>query len=376
MQTIQLWTVERSPNGTRAVAVDAVANSETERMLEDLLVSSSELLDPDVTLVGRQVPTEGGPLDLLGVDGDGRLVVYELKRGTLTRDAVAQVLDYASDLAAMEPTRLARLIEDSSGRGGVEKVSDFIDWYGREYPTSQGPLAKPPRMVLVGLGADERARRIVNFLAQAGIDAQLLTFHAFSTNGTLLLARQVESEAVVTAPGASGSKEENRRALHELAAAHGAGDLLEEVTRFLVEHLPGLYPWPGKTAYSFSLPEQTAEGRPTTRTYATLYVDTKQFGALLLNLPPRTVDIAPDEADALTALPAQVRRPGTSTVAVELRITHSSWPSLRQPMEALLRALAKNRAAAQTAVLESEAGAEQPSASSMESPDTASLSPT
>ena len=54
-----------------------------------------------LTLIGRQVSTDGGTLDLLGIDADGRLVVFELKRGTLTRDAGAQVRDYASDLAAL-----------------------------------------------------------------------------------------------------------------------------------------------------------------------------------------------------------------------------------------------------------------------------------
>ena len=46
-------------------------------------------------------------MDLLGVDQDGRLTVFELKRGILTRDAVAQSLDYASDLEAYEFERLA-----------------------------------------------------------------------------------------------------------------------------------------------------------------------------------------------------------------------------------------------------------------------------
>lgn len=345
MQTIQLWTVNQAPGVTHAVPLEPVASSETERMLEELLVRSPELLDPDLTLVGRQVPTEGGPLDLLGVDGDGRLVVFELKRGALTRDAVAQALDYASDLAMMDPSRLARLIEDSSGQRGVEKIPDFPDWYGREYPTSPGPLAQPPRMVLVGLGADERARRIVNFLAQSGIDVQLLTFHAFRANGALLLARQVESEAVSSPVNSGGTKEDNRRALQEHAGKYGATELMEEIAKYLVDHLPGLYPWPGKTAYSFSLPEQTAEGRPTTRTYLTLYVDTKGRGALLLNLPPRTAEAAPAEVEALGASGSGIRRPGTSSVAVEVRITRETWPALRLPLAELLRALATNRIA-------------------------------
>ena len=45
---------------------EAVDNTETEKSLEDLLVTSPDLLMPGLTLIGRQVPTDGGPLDLLG----------------------------------------------------------------------------------------------------------------------------------------------------------------------------------------------------------------------------------------------------------------------------------------------------------------------
>ena len=85
---------------------------ESELLLEETLVNNPGLLLEDLTLVGRQTPTEGGPLDLLGVDGDGRLVVFELKRGTLSRDAVAQVIDYASDLDNMDLVNLANHISD------------------------------------------------------------------------------------------------------------------------------------------------------------------------------------------------------------------------------------------------------------------------
>ena len=96
MQKIKLWSVESSGSTRKATAVADIDTTETEQQLEDLLVNSPDLLMDNLTLVGRQLPTEGGPLDLLGVDTDGRLVVFELKRGTLTRDAVAQALDYAS----------------------------------------------------------------------------------------------------------------------------------------------------------------------------------------------------------------------------------------------------------------------------------------
>ena len=109
MKRIQLWLVSKDGAAGSVVPVDEVVNTETEQLLEDMLVASPELLEPGLKLIGRQVPTDGGPMDLLGVDQDGRLTVFELKRGTLTRDAVAQSLDYASDLEAYEFERLVTL---------------------------------------------------------------------------------------------------------------------------------------------------------------------------------------------------------------------------------------------------------------------------
>ena len=88
MQKIQLWSVNRAEDKLfSATAVKSVDNTETEQVLEDLLVASPDLLMEGLTLIGRQVAAAGGSLDLLGIDADGRLVVFELKRGTLTRDA-------------------------------------------------------------------------------------------------------------------------------------------------------------------------------------------------------------------------------------------------------------------------------------------------
>ena len=124
----------------KAEYVPDVDNTDTEQILEDLLVESPELLMDELSLIGRQIPTEGGPLDLLGVDEDGGLVVFELKRGTLTRDAVAQILDYASDLVAMEQDRFAKLVEE-----------DFADWYSLKFSNRDSFFETPLRMVLVGL---------------------------------------------------------------------------------------------------------------------------------------------------------------------------------------------------------------------------------
>ena len=84
MEEVKLWAID----GSHVEDLKPASQTETEKLLEDSLVSSPDMLLEDMILVGRQTPTEGGPLDLLGVDGDGRLVVFELKRGTLTRVTV------------------------------------------------------------------------------------------------------------------------------------------------------------------------------------------------------------------------------------------------------------------------------------------------
>ena len=220
MKRIQLWLVSKDGAAVSAVPVDEVQNTETEQLLEDILVASPELVEPGLKLIGRQVPTDGGPLDLLGVDQNGRLTVFELKRGTLTRDAVAQSLDCASDLKTYEFERLAALVREYSGRIGIDKIEDFEDWYSREYPGSTDALAEAPRIVLIGLGVDDRARRIVQFLAERGTEIQLLTFYGFRRDDQLFLARESVTPSV-REHGTVATKEGNLEALRGRAKGLG-----------------------------------------------------------------------------------------------------------------------------------------------------------
>ena len=67
--------------------------------LEEWIASNSAIISTEILLIGRQVATKSGPLDLLGIDRLGNLVIIELKRGKLPREALAQAIDYASDIA-------------------------------------------------------------------------------------------------------------------------------------------------------------------------------------------------------------------------------------------------------------------------------------
>lgn len=218
MEETKIWAVE----GTSATPLNTTNQMESEGLLENILTANPDMLEDGLQLVGRQTSTTGGPLDLLGVDNDGRLVVYELKRGRLNRDAVAQVIDYASDLASKGANDLSRHIEEQSGNFGIEKIDDFKDWYSKlrasnELSEEDIEALKPPRMVLVGLGVDDTTERMVNYLANGGLPISLLTFHGFvNSEGKTLLARQVEVNIDRIAPNqVSHTPPANRRAQFE-----------------------------------------------------------------------------------------------------------------------------------------------------------------
>ena len=231
---IRIWEIDDSSKA--ATPVESTNRMETENLLEELLVRNPDMLMPGLTLVGRQTSIDGGgTLDLLGVDEDGRLVVFELKRERLTRDAVAQVIDYCSYLESLTEADLAKYIANYSGKNGVREIADFVQWYGERQEGKQLIDSRPTRMVLVGLGADARAHRMVEFLTERGVEISLLTFHGYEHGGRMLLARQIERG--VEARGASARQAqtdaERRNALAERARELDMDGLWQDAVKAL-----------------------------------------------------------------------------------------------------------------------------------------------
>lgn len=199
MDKVMMWTIE----GTQASPVQPISGI-NEKQLEEILVKNPKLLMPHLTLVGQQMQTEGrDKLDLLGVDRrDGRLVVFELKRETLSRKAIAQIIDYASYLEEMDLDTLVKRISDKSGAHGID---DFEKWYTEDLlPENLEPLdlesLRPLRMFLVGLGVDDKTERMVNFLSNRKVDISLLTtfygitYEDKTLKDKTLLVQQVHQE--------------------------------------------------------------------------------------------------------------------------------------------------------------------------------------
>lgn len=252
-EELRLWTVSESGE---VDPLSPISEMPTEVALEDLLVRNPEMLEHGLKLVGQQTPTQTGWLDLLAVDRDGRLVVYELKRGTLVREAVTQVLDYASDLDAMNITDLAEHVAAHSGSDGIPAIDDFEQWYADNFGGVDLSRLLPPRMVLIGLGVDSALERMARFISGGPVDVSVVTFQGFMRGEDRLLARQMEVQSPQKPHGYPNAKERHRT-LRERLVRDGFQDLFERVHDDLRQSLPerGVWEQPGATGIGFQLTE-------------------------------------------------------------------------------------------------------------------------
>src|SRR5688500_4576466 len=82
-----------------------------EKHLEDWIESDPSLLSDGLVIVGRQVQVEAGSVDLLGIDSDGRWVVVEIQKGLVRKAALAQAIQYAASIAALDESELGAQID-------------------------------------------------------------------------------------------------------------------------------------------------------------------------------------------------------------------------------------------------------------------------
>ena len=351
MDEIKIWTIESS----QVSPVQQTNRMDSERLLEEILVENPELLMPGLTLVGRQTQTEGGPLDLLGVDSDGRLVVFELKRGTLSRDAIAQIIDYVSYLEDMDLDALVNHISNKSGAHGIDKIDDLREWYTENWEEESLESLRPLRMFLVGLGVDDTTERMVNYLAKNGMDISLLTFYGFEQEGKVLLARQMhvegDDEDSRQVRRTRRSQEEFRELLDSRNKKHGISDLFDTVTKMFRENWPSSLESSNRHGLNFRLQKQSATGRLVRGVFARIDPDEKVGIAFLRNAIRLCVDefkslieeeeipfrISPAkrENDVLNDLDAALK----DYLEIQFQLTEADWETHKEKLNRLTQAV-------------------------------------
>jgi hypothetical protein len=138
----------------------------TEAQIESAVESAPELLGMDVIIIGRQTPTPSGPLDLLAIDGDGRLVVVENKRDRTPREVLAQTIDYAAWVSTLTFDEV-ETIYAKYGAGDTNDSADLAEDFEEHFGEQLDAIADVPRMVIVASHLDDATERMIHFLTDA-----------------------------------------------------------------------------------------------------------------------------------------------------------------------------------------------------------------
>lgn len=101
-----------------------------ERDLEIVLANYPELIEDGMEFVGRQVCIDGKFVDLLFRDKRGTLVILELKRGTIKREHIAQLLDYEGYFLDKESPDVRVMLVGTKVPTNFQKALDHhgIEW--------------------------------------------------------------------------------------------------------------------------------------------------------------------------------------------------------------------------------------------------------
>lgn len=161
---------------------------ETEH-LEEWIKTKTDILGNDILIIGQQVYTKSGPLDFLGIDNNGNLVIVELKRDKLARVVLAQAIDYASDLATWEIDKLSEICISYTGNTLEDHLSANFDSIEIDDLT----INQSQRLLLVGFAIEEPLSRMIEYLStnfDMAINAIVLNY-VKTSNGTELLSRTV-----------------------------------------------------------------------------------------------------------------------------------------------------------------------------------------
>lgn len=167
--------------------------------LETWIASQPSILGADIVVIGRQVQTKSGPLDLLGVDKAGNTVVVELKRDRLPREALAQAIDYASDIADWPLERLSEECNKYTGKSLDEVLSETFD----DLDLESVNMNETQRILLVGFAIDSSLERMIEWLSDYDVSINAIVLHYVRTSSgdelltkTAIISEVIEQEKI------------------------------------------------------------------------------------------------------------------------------------------------------------------------------------
>jgi len=147
-----------------------------EKDIEDYLEKHIEILDKDIFIIGRQVPTATKTrIDLMGLDRDGNVVIIEIKKGVSEREVVSQILEYGVWAESIQYEDLNRIAKDKH----LKDFQDLYKKYESDFKLVPDPFNRKQRLYIVAEKIDKKIEDVTRYLKIRGMDIKCveLNFH-------------------------------------------------------------------------------------------------------------------------------------------------------------------------------------------------------
>lgn len=185
MKKISSWAIQnKKPVKLQNGRIDL------EKHLEDWIEQDPSLIRGGLTIVARQLILEGGRLDLLAIDPQGRWVVIELKAGKLENYVITQSLFYVSQIAKMPYDEL------------LDKISPYLKSKGQDINKLLAERGVEKNMqlkeretisIVVGTSSTTGLNKLLDYLGnEYKIPVSAIVFDVFEAiSGEKILIREI-----------------------------------------------------------------------------------------------------------------------------------------------------------------------------------------
>jgi RecB family endonuclease NucS len=176
---IKVWQIINET--LQPIETSMVEEKRLEKDLENWIKTHPEILGENILIIGEQVSTNAGVIDFLGIDASGDLIIIELKRDKLGRDALAQAIDYASEVASWTKEDINERIN--------QNLENLLN--DKNFQLQDSSINENQKILLVGFSMEDRLQRMIEWLSEnygMSINAVLLKYIK-TKNGEELIAR-------------------------------------------------------------------------------------------------------------------------------------------------------------------------------------------
>ncbi len=196
---IKVWQINNGKLEENKTSLVGSGRKEVED-LEKWIVSDSNIISQDILIIGEQVQTRSGVIDFLGIDQLGNLLIIELKRDRIPRVALAQAIDYASDVASWEIEKINEICLKLRN----QNLEDYLNENFENIDLEDLVINKAQRILLVGFSIEEPLQRMIEWLSNTyNVNVNALLLKYFKTKSedemlvrTMIIPEEVERERI------------------------------------------------------------------------------------------------------------------------------------------------------------------------------------